>query len=260
MGVNLLIGFLLFGLSGLLVYLRKSALNKVLNVKYYETSKIADVVDNYNSIKDSVGEGHFSDVVELKGVGKANNPVRAEHTGQEVLYYKAEIIREYEVTVESRDNEGNVTRKKERRSDTMSTNSQYAQDAYVEDGSGQVIRLDLEGAELHPRQTLNEFRNEAPSVGGVLGSAISGSRTLGYRYREEVIPIGANLYVLGEASDRRGGLAIVKPADKKVNYIVSTKSEEEIVKSAEGSAQWQLIGAIASAVIGVGVIIAGFFS
>ncbi|HEQ71669.1 MAG TPA: E3 ubiquitin ligase, partial [Spirochaetia bacterium] len=76
----------------------------------------------------------------------------------------------------------------------------------------------------------------------------AGTRTLGYRYEEEAIPVGKNLYVLGEAVDAGGELAIQKPADKKAKFIISVKSEEELVRKAQSSmtALW-VIGAICGA-------------
>jgi len=113
----------------------------------------------------------------------------------------------------------------------------------------------MEGAKIDSVESYNRFEADPPS--GFSYSYGADSKTLGYSYKEKIIPQGAKLYVLGEVSDRRGKLSIVKPSEKGKHFIVSTKSEEELVKSAENSATWQLYGGIASAVIGAILIVLG---
>lgn len=258
-----ILGLVLLGVSGFLFYSRQASLKKSMNLQYHETSKISEVHENFEHIKNELGEGNFNQIVELKGVAQTDQPLQAEHTQKSVVYYKAEVIREYEVTVEEKDSEGNITRNRERRSDTMSTNEQYAP-FFLDDNSGKKIKIDMEGAEKHAQQSLDDFRSEAPTgmnvaVGG-LKMAFGGgdSRTLGYRYVEQIIPLGANLYILGEATDRRGGeLTVVKPVEKKENFIVSTKSEEQLLKSAQGSAQGYMIGGIVAVIVGVILLLGG---
>ena len=78
-----------------------------------------------------------------------------------------------------------------------------------------------------------------------LGMTPGGRRILGYNYTESIIPIGQRIYVIGEASDSDGALIIKKPREKGKPFIVSLKSEEEIIGSHESSAKWYLVGAIA---------------
>ena len=85
----------------------------------------------------------------------------------------------------------------------------------------------------------------------------SGRRTLGYRYQEQIIPLNRKIYVLGEASDSSGELMIQKPKDKKESFIVSLKSEEELVGSVESVIKWTLICGIAADAIGVILLIVG---
>jgi len=257
-----IIGFILLVVGVVLIYFRKQSLGKAMNIKYHETTKVVDLFDNYNHVKAQLGEGSFSQIVEVKGKGNTPHPLTAEHTGRPVLYYKAEVYREYEVTVEKRDDDGNLTRNREKRSDRMSTNEE-AVTFYVEDGSGKV-QVNMSGAEKHTQKSLEDFRQESPNLGNVIADAAFGgssSRTLGYRYVEHIIPVNAQLYILGEAADRSHGgeLTIMKPVEKKENFIVSTKSEEEMVKGVESGAMWMLIGAIAAGVIGIGLILAGLF-
>lgn len=249
-------GIILLGVGAYLLYSRKQSLNTVMDVKYHETSKVSEVLDTYQHIKAELGEGNYSgNMVELIGIGKAKEPLSAEHSQRAAIYYEAQVVREYEVTVERRDEDGNLTRNVERRSETVSNNSQYVP-FYLDDGSGGQVLVDLEKAKLDTIESYDKFEQNAPS--GFNISFGSESRTLGYRYKERMIPDGAKLYILGEISDRRGELAIIKPEEKDKPFIVSTKSQEEIIKSGESSAKWSLVGAIALAIIGVALIIAYF--
>jgi hypothetical protein len=66
------------------------------------------------------------------------------------------------------------------------------------------------------------------------------------------------MYVLGEAYMDCGQLVVGAPRDKKKPFIVSTKSEEELIKTKKSSANLQLIGGIVCAVIGVIAVITQF--
>jgi len=59
-----------------------------------------------------------------------------------------------------------------------------------------------------------------------------GRRTLGYRYREWILPPQQRIYVLGGANVRSGEPCIMKPNERGQKFMVSVKSEEEIVKGA----------------------------
>lgn len=254
----IVIGIVLIAIGGGLMYMRQQSLNTAMDIKYYETSPVVDVVDTYNQLKDELGVGNYSgNIVEVIGQGIADNPLTAEHSKRDALYYEAKITREYEVTVESRDKDGNLTRNRERRTETVADNTQYVP-FYVNDGSGGQILVDMQGAKKDTIESFDKFEREAPS-GFNISFGGSNSKTIGYRYSERIIPNNTKLYVLGEVSDRRGELSIIKPSEKGKPFIVSTKSEDELIKSAESSAKWSMIGAIVLAITGVAMIIGSFF-
>lgn len=258
----IVIGLVLIGIAVGLYFARQRALNKVMNIKYHETSKASDVVSIYNELKLELGEGNYSgNIVELSGIGSSSNPLMAEHSNSACLYYKAQVTREYEYTETERDSEGNSKTVTRRGSETVSNNERYIP-FYLDDGSGAKIMVDMEGAEKHTVQSVDRFENNAPSGFSInIGGGYSNSRTLGFRYKEHIIPNNSKLYVLGEASDRRGEFGIIKPKDSKDNnFIVSTKSEEEIIKSTQSSAGMYMVFAIIAAIAGVGSIIYQFFA
>jgi hypothetical protein len=91
--------------------------------------------------------------------------------------------------------------------------------------------------------TLGSFRmGTSPKMQG------GGRRTIGYRYEESAIPVGRDVYVLGEAADSGGALTIRKPSGKGTRFIVSLKSEEALVKGARtGGTVLTVLAAIAAA-------------
>lgn len=256
--MGIIIGIVLILAGGGLFYMRQKSLDRAMDIKYYETSKVVDVVSTYNDFKDTVGVGNYNGtIVELSGMGISDNPLQAEHSGRPALYYEATVEREYEVTEQERDNEGNYRTVTKRRSEQVSSNTEYVI-FELNDGSGANVKVDMKGSKKHLLSSVDRFQAEAPS-GFSLSFGNTGSKTIGYRYKERLIPNNTRLYILGEVNDRRGELMVTKPNEKGKQFIVSTKSEDELIRSSESSAKWQQIGAIASIVIGIIVIIASFF-
>jgi hypothetical protein len=269
--IAIIIGVVLFAVSGGLMYYRKTTLEKVMNIKYHETTTANDVHDTYASIAESLGTGNYSEIVELSGVCNTDSPLVAEHSRQKVVYFKATISREYETQVQETDSNGNTRWVTRRSTETVSENEQSVP-FYIDDNSGKTIRVEMNGADKYTQQSVNRFErdisedymrlHQGTSWGDQIMSFVSNtnynqSNTLGYRFVEEIIPLGVRLYVLGEASDRNGELAVLKPRDKEKTFIVSVKSETELLESIEGNAKYSLWGAIGAGVIGIGAILYG---
>ncbi len=255
----LIIGIILLLAGGGFYYARQQQLNKALDIKYYETSSTQEVTQLYNDLKDTVGIGSYSgNIVELVGVGISEHPLTAAHSQRPALAYESSVEREYEVTEQERDNEGNYRSVVKRRSETVSEQSEYVIFT-LNDGSGSLIKIDMQGAKKDFMQSVDRFESEAPRGLNISFGNMSGSRTIGYRYKEKIIPNNAKLYILGEVNDRSGELMVSKPKEKDKPFLVSTKSEDELISAAEGAAKWQKIASIVSVVAGVGCIIASFF-
>lgn len=253
-------------------FYRKSQLDKSLNIRYQQTTTAKNIWENYEDIVGTVGKGHYTEMVEVKGIAKCNNPLLADHSEKPVVYYKAYIIHEYEVQEQERDSNGNTRWVTRRKSETISSNEQNVP-FYIDDGSGKTIAVNPALAEKHTTTTVNKFERELPqrylnqhrntSWGMQPANLVSnvntyGSKTLGYRLVEESIPINTRLYVYGEANDRDGELIISKPCNTNQHFIVSVKSEEELVQDVESSARRSLIGAIVLVIIGVVLMVIGF--
>lgn len=255
---TIIIGIVLAAIGAFLIYNRRFSLDKAMNVRYHETSQIRDELELYKTVAAGVGTGNFSGkIAEFKGICTAKNPLQAEHSGEAVVYYEATVYRKYETTEQERDSEGRVRTVTRTHNDLITSNKRSIK-FYLNDGSGEDILVDPEGASIDAIETFNRFEYEAPQ-GFNISNFMSNSRTLGFQYTERSIPVKSRLYVLGELSDRRGEISVVKPTKEGENFIVSTKSEEQIVADAQSSASWQFYGGIALITAGIIITVIGFF-
>jgi hypothetical protein len=134
----------------------------------------------------------------------------------------------------------------------------------VSDGTG-AVAVSPDGARVDkPERVVDRFepqvtQEQLPSgLAGVLSSFLragSQSGTLGFRYQEWINRPGARLYVHGEVSDGSGRVAFAKPSEGR--YIISTRSEQEIVGAAERNATIATIAAVVLAAAGVVLVVVG---
>jgi len=131
-------------------------------------------------------------------------------------YFEATVLREYEKEETSTDKDGKIQRKTTRGSETVSSQKSPSP-LYVSEGDVR-IGLDLDGVSLHLKDGPEKFEpyesTKTYTFFGVRFSAPSGVRTLGFKYREKIIPLGHPLYVTGEVRHSGGALRIGKPGEK----------------------------------------------
>ncbi|MCL5046058.1 MAG: E3 ubiquitin ligase family protein, partial [Actinobacteria bacterium] len=220
-------------------------------------------------VAERLGErGSFKQTTEVKGIVKCDSPLHSEIAREPCVYYSMTVTREYEESYwETNSQTKQQVRRTRRGSETVSNNSQRIP-FYVEDATGST-RVNPEGAEIGPIQVVDKFESSTGGVitlggfsidvGSLVGQMLSDARTLGYRFRESILPLGRQIYILGEAADSSGTLQIQKPSGKG-KFIISLKSEEELIKSTKSAIQWLLVGSIVSGVAGVGLSLAGLLS
>lgn len=264
----IVIGIALLILGVVLMLIRRSQQSKLMEIMGTKTSTAQELQKAAEYVAERLGEqGSFKQITEVKGVLKCDSPIRSEIAQEPCVYYSMTVTREYEETYWETDSKTNRRERKTRRgSDVVSQNSQRIP-FWVEDSTGQIL-VNPDGADIDAVQVIDKFESNTGgvitlggfsfNVGSIVGQMLSDSRTLGYRFRESILPIGRQIYVLGEASDSTGKVQIQKPSEKG-KFIISLKSEEELVRSAKSTIQWLMIGAIVSGVAGLGLIVAGLF-
>lgn len=261
-------GVILLLVAGGLFYGKMSSQKKLGDMAYTDTSEVSTLLLQCKGVADDIGGGSFSEYCEIKGTATLGQPLKAEFSGTDCVYYKTEVIREWEEEVFEEDHEtGEQIRKMERKSEVMSTNLQ-APDFWLDDGSGKM-KIRPTGAKIDAMKSFDNF--EPHNSGSVqfsdgnmtwgnfsfsIGQPQSQANLIGYRFREWSIPLGQSLYVIGQASDESGELLLTKPKEKK-SFVISTKSEEELIQSAEKSGKIFMVASIICAVLGLVLIAVG---
>ena len=148
------------------------------------------------------------------------------------------MTREYEETYTERDSEGRSQTRTRRGSESVSSNERGTP-FQLRDATG-TITIDQAGATLEGDKLASRFEQGGSKPGMAIkfgGLSLSfdmagGRRTLGYKMEEYAITVGKRLYVLGEARDDGGQLRVTKPTEKGKRFLITVKSEEDMVKSA----------------------------
>ena len=267
--VWLFLGVLLGIGGGVLTYLKMQSEKKLFLVAGTETSTVKDLEELAKEMSGGEGasyENAFSHFAEVKGKGIIEVPLKAQISGRECLYFKVTVEREREEKYWTKDSNGNRVQKRKRVWDTVSKNEQYA-DWYLEDTTGK-IKMDARQAELDGLvETVNKYEPQVPTGGsfgqallGIVTSMTTNDKVLGYRTKEYILPIGTQLYVLGNVSDSSGELQIQNVTEKDKKYLISTKSEEEIVASSQKSIKMQKIGSYVCFGLGGLLLVIGIIS
>ncbi len=238
---------------------------KLGEIKGTETSTAAALAELASSVAKEIGAGSFNQIAEVKGTIECDNPLESELSQTSCVHYSMKVTREYEETYWETDDKGNRQQKTRRGSETVADNTRNVA-FFVRDSTGR-IEVDPSGAKLDTEKVFSEFRPGENQAGGLrfgrysfnpatFAALAGGRRTLGYRFEESALPLGRPVYVLGEAVDKDGRLRMHKPDQKGASFIISLKSEEQLVKGAQSVAKGMLIAAIVVAVLGlVGVVV-----
>lgn len=233
-----------------------------------ETSTAALLHEICQGVASEIGKGSFEQMAEVKGTIQCDQPLESEIEKQPCAYYSMTVTRKWEEEYYEKDKETGETVKKTRQgSDIVSSNTRSVP-FKVKDDTGTLL-VDPNDARIEGEQIVDRFE---PQEGSASGGTISfgsfsfsfgeqesdeGRRTLGYHFSETILPLNRKAYVLGSASDLSGELMIQKPREKG-QFLISLKSEEELMASSKSGMQWSLYGAIACFVIGVILIILNF--
>lgn len=80
-------------------------------------------------------------------------------------------------------------------------------------------------------------------------------RTLGYRYRESVLPLECQVLIVGEVSDEIDQLTLRKPLERKRDFIISLKTEQDLINRIKRTETILLFSTITSATIAIILIV-----
>jgi len=252
-------GILIIGGGALSFFAPRKIRDRNIEIKFMQTTPLEELIA---ILKDNAAAGldGYRHYVELKGIADSDNPEKAPFSEKEVAYYNADLFQVYEEKHTYKDDKG--THQQIRKKETLMSSQKSSGPVVLKDSqSGQKAYIDVSqsGLKLDALKTLDKFEpeNSAKKYNFFSNFRYSnmGARTLGFRMIEKTIPIGQSLYVLGEAWLEGMKVKIGRPRDEKKPFIVSVRSETDIVQANNNSARIALIIGIVIAIIGVLVMI-----
>ena len=260
-----LIGLGLFGLAWFLRFQRDQVGQELLKIRSTDTSTVTELKQLQAAIEAEIGGGSFQQVVELKGAIEAKNPLTSELGEEECVYYRTNIEEEYERTYYETDDEGQRVKKTSQETRKLAGNETSIR-FQLEDATGKIV-VNPNQANIEALQTIDHYE---PYGGGKKvryrnfkldhSPKQSGDhRILGYRFQEWVLRVGTPIYLLGEVDDREGQLIVENPKETEQPFLITYKTEAELIEGKKGAQAAFQIGFWVSIVCGVLAIVFGLF-
>jgi hypothetical protein len=258
--VGLLVGGGICLVLGAVAYFVYRSQQKSLNAMLLtETLTCGELGELSRAAADAVGAGSFSQACEVVGVAAPGDQgvLTAPESGREVVWHRSEAIEHYWDT--ERDSDGDK-RQVER---TRVVASHVSQAPFVvRDATGEIV-VEVAGADVdNPPVLADTYERDLSRVeigtglmANIAEAFLQKDKTIGIERKEWGIAPGQRLYVLAEASDRGGRLAMMKPAEGR--FMISTRTEEELRASKRGFANVARVLAIVFAAIGAVLIVLG---
>lgn len=238
-------------------YLRPKMKNNATEIKYMETKSISELKDMFNQMDANGLGGNYREYVELKGTIVTDNTVETPFSNRNVAYCESRLDQVTETREQYRDSNGHIQTRVNKRENNIS-NEKSSQTISMKDNTSEepiVLEINGVGCKLDIPKTLDRFEPKTNLRNYRYFNRFSwdrfGAETLGFKMTEKTIELNQSLYVIGEAFKVGNTIHIGKPQDTKKPFIVTTKSEEDLVNSSNQNAIFALIGGIIAIVIGI---------
>lgn len=275
--VLIIIGVILIIVSIITFFTKNSKAKQLLTFSASESAKVGELDAMTKEVaKDDAlgGGGFFNKDVKISGKIGAENPLTSELGKKECVWYSSKVTREYETEETETDSEGNKHIKRETHSEVVS-DRQESTEFYIDDGTGRIF-VSMDKLDFDYEESFDEFKpyeevrkNDFQMNFGGIVINIGGTeadrndnnvRTIGYRYKENIIPIGKQALVTGDARDADGKLKLYKPKEDYLKFMLRFGSETEIVDGLKRSIEtmnkvFPITGIIGIALLIVGIIL-----
>jgi hypothetical protein len=205
-----------------------------------------------NDIPTSKADGVFIGFVELKGKAETASPLRSFLAERDCVWYAWSVEEHWSRTVQEtyRDADGKTKTRTKVESGwrTVADGGEQIR-FFLADETG-AVRVDPAGAKIEPVSVYSETcrRGDPLYYGKGPTDAVSDS-THERRFQEQAIPVGARLYVVGQARERDDVVAPEIGLGGPL-FIISTRSEQQVTKG------W-LWGSWALGILGGGLAVGG---
>lgn len=206
--------------------------------------------------------GHGADApgmriaVQGRSAELASGALVAPLSGRECVWYRLTISERIRETKTDSDGSRSTSESESVVSDETSPDLIALTDATV------TVHLDPIGATI---DNALETYDRLESADGTLGLQVSigavsiksGPDVIGIRRREEIIPAGVELYVVGGAYDRGGDPVVAAP--RQGPFIISTRSGDALESSVRRKGLLWIGAAVLIVGVGIAVAVSGFF-
>ena len=250
-----LIALAVAGFCGYLILKARKRQRKMITTETFTAQELRTL---QTAAAEAAGPGVFRQQCEVAGTAQPSSSgvLKSEISATECVWHKHVVTRKFWETERRRDSNGDYrNRRVEKKEKVADRESEQA--FLITDETGSILvhpGKAVEGADkvvdrFEPEDEKEE-RTEL-SIGSFSLSLPKTRRegTIGYEYEEWVLKPGRKLYVLGEAGDASGDLAIEAPS------LVSTKDEETLLRETQSKQRLFLLGGVVAAVVGVVLIV-----
>ncbi|MBR6100948.1 MAG: hypothetical protein IKP95_00805 [Ruminococcus sp.] len=263
--VLIIIGIALVALGVYLcVFQRAKSANVALEIQAQPTKTYEEIKEALEAMQDY--DPNYRELVEFKGIASTNGNVVTPYSNTRVAFYVAENYQVSENSEEYRDANGNKRIRTNRSEQKMGEEVSNAE-LLVKDPAGNEIVIETKGIEnkleldksydvLDRSNTGNPAPARSFGFGGVRANG-TGHRIIGYKLIEKTFALNTALYVLGEAYMMSNRIYIGPPKNGKDPFIVTSKSEEQLLKSKKSSQTTSLVGGLGLALLGLVLFIVG---
>lgn len=246
MGFLIGIGLLLLG--WFLRSQRNTVMTELLKIQSMDTSTVQQLQDLQGAIAQELGPGAFRDLVELKGTIQAKKPLTSELGEEDCVYYRTLIEEESETTTYETNEEGKKEAKTSRETRKVAGNETSIQ-FQLEDATGKIT-VNPNDASIDAVQVVDHYepysgQKRIKYKGFKLDHNPHESknhRILGYRFQEWVLRTESPIYLLGEVTDREGQLLVHKPGEPEHPFLITYKTEAELVEDKKSAQTWLTVG------------------
>ncbi len=241
------LGLLLLAAAGGLAWAHRAQRRKLGLIASTEVCTAGHLREVAGSMAEGLGAGSMRMPAAVCGTVRCAEPLTSELAETESVYYSMTVARDVEEEREGSDGS-------KRRTSEQLAHQMRSVPFTVEDATGSLA-VDPEGAAFTAEKALSrtEPAGGGPrrlTVGRYSLQAPFDPRTRGYRFEEEVIPVGQEVYVLGEVTDSGSELRLASPAGEG-KLLISVKSREQLLKELGSGSKFLRVAAIVCGVAGL---------
>lgn len=250
-------GLLLLAAAGGFAFGHRARQRKLGLIASTEVCTVGHLRELAASMREGLGAGSLRFPAAVSGTVRCDEPLLSQLAEAPAVYYSMSVRREIEAQRKAADGDSEAERS-ERRSEQLA-HERRSVAFTIEDDTG-TLAVEPAGASFTTEKavsrfepaaagpqtlSLGRFTRELPGL-----AADPDTRTLGYRFDEEIVSVGKEVFVLGEVTDPGGELQMASPAEKG-QFIISVESRQQLLREAGSSSRFMRRAAIVCGVLGL---------